>query len=72
MKGPLFTGFTILALASLFIASGAVGATFEGSTSGIFTNAAGPATMITTGQGTNDFTWGDGYPTVSELEFTGG
>ncbi len=71
MKGSLFTRVAILALASLFIASVAVGATFEGSTSGIFTNAEGPATMVTAGEGTNDFSWGEAYPTVSELEFNG-
>ena len=36
--------------------------TVAGSSSGIFVNPTGPSTMVTTGVGTNDFSWGDPGP----------
>lgn len=51
----------LLLFASLLAASlTANAATFQGSTSGTFENAAGPGGMVTTGQGTSQFTWGEG------------
>lgn len=51
----------ILLFASLFaISIGANAALFQGDSSAVFENAAGPAGMVTTGQGTNQFTWGQG------------
>jgi len=53
-------------------ATGVNAATFEGSSSGIFTNPIGPGGMVTTGVGTNDFTWGTGISAPSSrLTFTG-
>lgn len=46
----------------------------EGSSTGSFVNPTGPAGMITTGVGTNNFTWGDGTSfnsPPSSLNFTG-
>lgn len=40
-----------------------------GSTSAIFTNPTGGASMVTTGTGTSSFTWGSGQP--SRLNFSG-
>ncbi|MDO8825422.1 choice-of-anchor K domain-containing protein [Methylophaga sp.] len=52
----------LLLFASLLAASlTANAATFQGSTSGTFENPTGPAGMVTTGVGTNVFTWGEGY-----------
>lgn len=45
-----------------------------GTSSGIFTNPAGPSGMIVSGVGTSHFTWGDGSPfgsPPSSLNFTG-
>ncbi|THK43091.1 VPLPA-CTERM sorting domain-containing protein [Methylophaga sp. SB9B] len=51
----------LLLFASLLAASlTANAATFQGSTSGTFENPTGPAGMVTTGVGTNEFTWGEG------------
>ena len=41
-----------------------------GTTSGIFTNAVGGTSMVTTGVGTSSFTWGVGTP-PSSLDFAG-
>jgi len=45
-------------------------ATFQGQSSGEFTNSVGPSGMVTTGEGTDKFTWGVGSP-PSSLEYTG-
>lgn len=51
----------VLLFASLFVASLAThAATFQGSTSGTFENPTGPSGMVTTGVGSNEFTWGTG------------
>lgn len=51
----------LLLFVSLLAASlTANAATFQGSTSGTFENPTGPAGMVTTGVGTNEFTWGTG------------
>lgn len=51
----------LLLFASLLVASvTASAATFQGSTSGTFENPTGPSGMVTTGEGTNQFTWGEG------------
>jgi hypothetical protein len=44
--------------------------TVDGSSSGVFTNAVGEPNLVTTGLGTNDFSWGIGFP-PSSLLFTG-
>lgn len=63
----------IAALIIVFLVSMNVGkamaSPIEGSTTGIFVNPIGPAGMITTGVGTNNFTWGSGSP--SSLHYTG-
>lgn len=52
---------SVLLFASLLVASlSANAATFQGSTSGVFENPTGPSGMVTTGEGTNQFTWGVG------------
>ncbi|MDO8825423.1 choice-of-anchor K domain-containing protein [Methylophaga sp.] len=52
----------LLLFASLLAASlTANAATFQGSTSGTFENPIGPDAMVTTGVGTNVFTWGEGF-----------
>ena len=56
MKSALF--FASLLFASLT----ANAATFQGSTSGIFENPTGPGFMVTSGEGTNQFSWG--FPLV--------
>lgn len=51
----------LLLFVSLLAASlTANAATFQGSTSGTFENPTGPSGMVTTGVGTNEFTWGEG------------
>lgn len=51
----------LLLFASLLVASvTANAATFQGSTSGTFENPTGPSGMVTTGVGTDSFTWGQG------------
>lgn len=51
----------LLLFASLLVASvSASAATFQGSTSGTFENPTGPSGMVTTGVGTDSFTWGQG------------
>jgi|GEM_PF-3202800 len=49
----------LTALAVLASASQALAVTFSGSTSGVFDNALGDAGLVTTGEGTSNFTWGD-------------
>jgi hypothetical protein len=45
---------------------------FQGSTSGEFKNPTGASTLVTTGVGTSNFTWGTGYQSASNsLKFTG-
>jgi len=65
-----FLGFCAL----VFLASPVFAVDFEGTSSGIFTNPVGPSGMVTTGVGTNNFTWGDpnGFGTgPSSLTFAG-
>lgn len=51
----------LLLFASLLAASlTANAATFQGNTSGTFENPTGPSGMVTTGVGTDSFTWGQG------------
>jgi hypothetical protein len=51
----------LLLFASLLVASvTASAATFQGNTSGTFENPTGPSGMVTTGVGTDSFTWGQG------------
>jgi hypothetical protein len=56
-----------------WLVSGALAFDFLGTSTGVFNNPAGPATMVTTGVGTNSFTWGDpngfGTGTPSSLGF---
>ncbi len=57
-----------------WLASGARADDFLGTSSGIFSNPAGPATMVTSGMGTDYVTWGDPYTYgtgPSSLQFTG-
>ncbi|WP_339776183.1 choice-of-anchor K domain-containing protein [uncultured Methylophaga sp.] len=57
----------LLLLATFLVASiSANAATFQGSTSGTFENPTGPSGMITTGVGTDKFTWGQGATTCSK------
>lgn len=44
----------------LLVASAAQALTIEGSSSGIFTNAEGPASMVINGEDTSTFSWGSG------------
>ncbi|MEE9356279.1 MAG: choice-of-anchor K domain-containing protein [Methylococcaceae bacterium] len=45
---------------------------FEGDSTGVFVNPNGPSGMVTTGEGTNQFTWGNGAPPPpSSLGYTG-
>jgi hypothetical protein len=45
---------------------------FQGSTSGEFKNPTGASTLVTTGVGTSNFTWGTGYQSAANsLKFTG-
>ena len=68
-----------LSLCSVVVVMGgssisSAGITFAGDSSGTFEDPTGPVGMVTTGVGTNHFTWGDGrsYGTgPSWLEFTG-
>lgn len=56
----------LLLFVSLLAASlTANAATFQGSTSGTFENPTGPSGMVTTGVGTNQFTWGEGASGVT-------
>ena len=64
MGKKLFTAVAILVL----IGTPVYSATIEGASTGIFINPDGPTSMITTGVGTNAFTWGTG---PSSLTFTG-
>ena len=57
-----------------WLVSGALAIDFVGTSTGVFNNPAGPGVMVTTGVGTNFFTWGDpnGFGTgPSSLGFTG-
>jgi hypothetical protein len=77
MKGELqMTRFRSAVLGLVLMACSAAPvfpATFEGSSSGIFTDPVGPAGMVTGGVGTSDFRYGSiGYGTPSNrLTFTG-
>lgn len=63
--------FIVLMTIALFCTP-AYAATIEGSSSGIFINPVGPTGMVTSGVGTNSFSWGTGYTTPpSRLTFTG-
>lgn len=64
MSRKLFTAVAILVLVSV----PAYSATIEGASTGIFVNPIGPSGMVTTGVGTNFFTWGTG---PSSLGFLG-
>ena len=58
-------------LACLLVSVGTVQAgVFEGSSTGTFENPAGPPWMVTTGVGSNNFTWGTGS-SPSSLSYTG-
>ncbi len=47
-------------------------ASFQGSSEGVFINPTGPSGLVTTGTGTNQFTWGVGSPPPpSSLEYVG-
>ena len=60
----------LLLLATFLVASiSANAATFQGSTSGTFENPTGPSGMVTTGTGTDHFTWGEGAYTHSTYEY---
>lgn len=62
----------LLLFASLLAASLTVNAaTFQGSTSGVFENPTGPSGMVTTGEGTNQFTWGEGAYSHTSLQICG-
>jgi len=59
----------MLLFVSLFVACVSVNAaTFQGSTSGTFENPTGPSGMVTTGVGTDDFTWGQGASSCSKYK----
>lgn len=60
----------VLLFVSLFAASLAThAATFQGSTSGTFENPTGPSGMVTTGVGSNEFTWGTGANFYNDGEY---
>jgi hypothetical protein len=64
----------VVLVVMLFLAADLWAANIEGSSSGIFVNPQGPPGMVTTGVGTNQFTWGDpnGFGTgPSRFAFTG-
>lgn len=65
---------TLLAVGLTASASVALANPFTVSTSGVFDNASGGANMVTTGTGTNVFTWGTPYgnSTSSQLNYAGG
>jgi len=48
----------LFVLISLFLATGASGALFEGSSSGVFVDPSAQESAFVTGTGTNHFTWG--------------
>ncbi|GMR04420.1 MAG: hypothetical protein BMS9Abin23_0317 [Thermodesulfobacteriota bacterium] len=68
-------GFKILlaVLSIVLLSYSAQAAPIEGNSTGIFTNPSGPGTMVTTGVGTDTFTWGTGAHggPSSSLNFTG-
>lgn len=63
MRGALLT-------AAIALSGGASALVVEGSGNGTFVNPVGPAGMITTGVGTNAFSWGSGAP-PSSMTFIG-
>lgn len=64
---------TLLAVGLTASASVALANPFTVSTSGVFDNASGGPNMVTTGTGSNVFTWGTPYgnSTSSQLNYTG-
>lgn len=60
---------TIAAPLVFAVSSAAFALPIAGTSSGVFDNATGPSTMVVTGEGTSNFTWGTGSP--STLSFTG-
>lgn len=68
----LATCFTLLALVGQASeAQAGPMTTFQGRADGVFTNPSGPSEMVTTGIGTDFFTWGVAQPEVSSFRFTG-
>jgi PEP-CTERM motif len=61
--------FTILFVLAFILSSNVQAVPIAGSSTGVFTNPTGPGGMVTTGTGTNHFTWGTGSP--SSLAFAG-
>ncbi len=64
----------VLILCLLAVVGSAHAALFQGTSSGIFVNPVGGPGMVTTGAGTNNFTWGNGSPfnsPPSSLNYTG-
>jgi hypothetical protein len=57
-------------LTLLLSTSAAYAIPIEGGSSGVFTNPTGPSGMVTSGAGTDTFTWGIGNP-PSSLNFSG-
>lgn len=77
MKGihRIYAIMAAFLLTVFLLSSGALAFNFDGTSSGSFINPMGPAGMLTTGVGTNSFTWGDGASfgsPPSSLLFTGG
>ncbi len=60
----LFAGIFIISSSAMAVPM----TTFQGTANGVFSN---PSGGVTTGVGTNFFTWGVGSPDVSSLRFTG-
>ncbi len=68
----IFSFWSVTLLTICLLASGALADNFDLTSSGIFNNPVGPATMVTTGVGTNSFSWGTGFNSPpSSLGFTG-
>jgi hypothetical protein len=67
--------FMVITFSMLVVVSNVMAVDFTGNSTGVFGNPTGPSGMLTTGVGTNNFTWGDGTPfssPPSSLLFTGG
>ena len=59
----------LLFVSLLAVSLTANAATFQGSTSGTFENPTGPSGMVTSGVGTDHFTWGEGALTHYTYEY---